>query len=214
MWCCATHPGGFGGSWGEDGNIIAALNYGAGILSRIPSGGGTVQPLTESKPDRKNYGDSWPQVLPGAQAVLFTALPATSSFEEATIEAQSLRTGERKTLVRGGTYGRYVPSGHLLYVHQGTLYAAPMDLKRLELTGSATPVVEEVVTMRIPDSHRLDFSRSGTLVYVRGKAARQTWCGWTVPARRSRFALCRRVWRDISFLTRRQAARNERDGRR
>ena len=138
---------GIGGSWGEDGSIIAALNGPASVLSRIPSGGGTVQPVTELKPERKEYGHSWPQVLPGAQVVLFTALPTTSTvFDQAAIEVQSLKTGERKTIMRGGYYGRYVPSGHLLYVHQGTLYAAPMDLKRLELTGPAAPVVEEVVS--------------------------------------------------------------------
>ena len=35
-----------GGSWGEDGNIVAALNAG-GALSRIPSSGGTPTPVTE-----------------------------------------------------------------------------------------------------------------------------------------------------------------------
>jgi hypothetical protein len=44
---------GFGGSWGEDGNIIAALNGTTGTLSRIPSGGGVVQPVTELKPEKK-----------------------------------------------------------------------------------------------------------------------------------------------------------------
>ncbi len=164
---------GVGGSWGEDGNIIAALNK-ASILSRIPSEGGSVRPVTELKPAEKELGHFWPEVLPGAQAVLFTTLPTTDLFEEATIEAQSLQTGERKALVRGGYYGRYVPSGHLLYMHQGTLYAAPMNVKRLELTGSATPVVEEVMSDPNFGFAQVDFSRSGTLVYVRGKPARQT----------------------------------------
>jgi len=165
---------GLGGSWGEDGNIIAALNSFGSILSRVPSGGGTVQPVTELKPERKESGHTWPQVLPGAQAVLFTALPPIQVFEEATIVAQSLRTGERKTLMRGGYYGRYLPSGHLLYVHQGTLYSAPMDVKRLELTGPAAPVVEDVMSSAGTGFAEVDFSRSGTLIYVRGKAARQT----------------------------------------
>jgi hypothetical protein len=171
---CDTASEGLGGSWGEDGNIIAALNSIYSILSRIPSGGGTVQPVTELKAERKEYAHLWPQVLPGAQAVLFTALPITDLFEEATIELQSLRTGERKTLMRGGYYGRYVPSGHLLYVHQGTLYAASMDVKRLELTGPVAPVVEEVVSNTTWGFAQAYFSWSGTLVYVRGKAARQT----------------------------------------
>ena len=35
-----------GGSWGEDGNIIAALNI-TGGLSRIPSAGGPPTPVTD-----------------------------------------------------------------------------------------------------------------------------------------------------------------------
>jgi Tol biopolymer transport system component len=165
-------PLGVGGSWGEDGNIIAAPSY-ATILSRIPSNGGSVQPVTELNPERKEYLHAWPQVLPGAQAVLFTSMPIAGSLEEATIEAQWLRTGERKTLLRGGYYGRYVPSGHLLYVHQGTLYAAPMDINRLQLNGPTTPVVEEVFSNSTWGFAHADFSPSGTMVYVRGKAARQ-----------------------------------------
>src|SRR6202140_2476293 len=38
-------PAGRGGSWGEDGNIIAALNT-SGVLSRIPSAGGPPTPVT------------------------------------------------------------------------------------------------------------------------------------------------------------------------
>jgi len=166
---------GAGGSWGDDGNIIAALNGPDGILSRIPSAGGSVQPVTQLLPERGELGTSWPQVLPGAQAVLFTALRTTGSFEEAAIVVQSLRTGERKTLVRGGYYGRYAPSGHLLYLHQGTLYAAPMDVKRMKLAGQATPAIEEVVgDPGNTGLAQVDFSRSGTLVYMRGKPPRQT----------------------------------------
>ena len=164
---------GIGGSWGDDGYIIAALSA-ANVLSRIPSGGGTVHQLTELKAGRVEYGHIWPQVLPGAQVVLFTAAPTTGTLDDSTIEAQSLRTGERKTIMRGGYYGRYVPSGHLLYVHQGTLYAAPMDVKRLELIGQAAPVVEEVMSGSNFGFAQSDFSRSGTLVYVPAKAARQT----------------------------------------
>ena len=37
---------GYGGSWGNDANIIAALNF-TGVLSRIPSAGGTPIPVTK-----------------------------------------------------------------------------------------------------------------------------------------------------------------------
>ena len=38
-----------GGSWGDDGNIVAGLSLASG-LSRIPAGGGAVDRLTELKP--------------------------------------------------------------------------------------------------------------------------------------------------------------------
>ena len=169
-----------GGSWGGDGNIIAALrNSGASwTLSQIPASGGPVKPLKELAPE-ENTSHTWPQVLPGAQEVLYTAFSATTmeSYEQAAIEALSLRTGERKTLLRGGYYGRYLPSGHLLYMHRGKLYAAPMDVRRLALTGPAVPVIEEVGGMTDYGLAQMDVSRNGTLVYVAGKA-RKTILTW------------------------------------
>ena len=42
-----------------------------------------------------------------------------------------LASGERKTVHNGGAYARYVPSGHLVYVNKGTLFAVPFDPDRL-----------------------------------------------------------------------------------
>jgi predicted Ser/Thr protein kinase len=57
-----------GGSWGEDGNIIAALDYRAG-LSLIPASGGPPKPLTTLADGEVTH--RWPQILPGGKAVLF-----------------------------------------------------------------------------------------------------------------------------------------------
>jgi Tol biopolymer transport system component len=65
-------PSARGGTWGEDGNIIAALtSTGRGVLSRIPSTGGAPTPLTELA--QGEAGHRWPQILPGGKAVLFTS---------------------------------------------------------------------------------------------------------------------------------------------
>ena len=58
----------------------------------------------------------------------------------------SMASGQRKTLQRGGFYARYLPSGHLVYMHEDTLFAVPFDLKRLEVTGHPAPILEGVVT--------------------------------------------------------------------
>ena len=46
----------------------------------------------------------WPQVLPGSQAVLFTASTLAGNYDDANIDVISLKTGERKTVVRGGFF--------------------------------------------------------------------------------------------------------------
>ena len=132
---------GRGGSWGEDGNIIAALNA-TGGLSRIPSAGGPPTPVTDLQSGEVTH--RWPQILPGGKAVLFTASTATGAFDGANIEVMSLADHRRKTLVRGGTFGRYLPSGHLVYVNRGTLFAVPFDLDRLEVRGTPAPVLDQV----------------------------------------------------------------------
>jgi eukaryotic-like serine/threonine-protein kinase len=161
-------PGARGGSWGEDGSIVAALqSYGSG-LSRIPVAGGAPEPVTELDRERGEATHRWPQILPGGKAVLFTAHTATSAFDTANIEVMSFKDHRRKTLVRGATYGRYLPSGHLVYVSRGTLFAVPFDLDTLEVRGTPAPVLERVAYFAISGIASFDFSRTGTLVYGSG----------------------------------------------
>ena len=159
-------PIGFGGSWGEDGNIIARF-AGSGALSRIPSSGGTPTPLTELAQGEINQ--SWPQVLPGGKAVLFTSSAITANFNEATIEVMSLKDRRRKTLVRGGTFGRYLATsngaGHLAYINNGTLLAVAFDLNALEIRGTPVPLLEQVAYKSQSGSAQIDFSQTGMLLY-------------------------------------------------
>jgi len=157
-----------GGSWGEDGSIIAALDGRA--LSRIPSAGGTPTPVTELAPGEGTH--RWPQILPGGKAVLFTANSSGAGFDGANIEVMSLKDHRRKTLQRGGTFGRYLPTsqgtGHLIYVTRGTLFAVPFDPDRLEVHGTPVPVLEQVSYSAQVGYAQLDFSRIGMLAYRGG----------------------------------------------
>jgi serine/threonine-protein kinase len=158
---------GRGGSWGEDGNIIAALGNGTG-LSRIPSAGGPPTPVTELQTGEITH--RWPQILPGGKAVLFTASPMGAAFDGANIDVMSLADHRRTTLVRGGTFGRYVPSGHLVYANRGTVFAVPFDVDRLEVHGTPAPVLDQVGYNTAEGSAQLDSSQAGTLIYRSGGA--------------------------------------------
>jgi serine/threonine-protein kinase len=71
---------------------------------------------------------------------------------------------------RGGSYARYLPSGHLVFINAGTLFAAPFDLRELELTASPVPVLEEVADSLAEGGAQFDFTAAGLLAYVSGSS--------------------------------------------
>jgi Tol biopolymer transport system component len=158
-----------GGSWGEDGTIV--FSKGGSALSKVSSAGGTPQPLTTLDQQAGEITHRWPQVLPGSKAVLFTG-GIGANFEGAEIAVYSMASGQRKTVQRGSFYARYLPSGHVVYMHEGTLFAVPFDLKRLEVTGQPAPILEDVVTNAAAGA-QFSFSENGNLVYVAGRARDQ-----------------------------------------
>lgn len=101
--------------------------------------------------------------------MLFTATAALGGFDDANIEVMSLKDRHRKTLQRGGTYGRYLPTanatGQLVYINKGTLFAVPFDPDTLEVRGTPVPVLHKVSYSSGNGSAQLDFSQAGTLVY-------------------------------------------------
>jgi Tol biopolymer transport system component len=160
-----------GGSWGEDGTIVFAPNTRV-ALSKVSSAGGTSQPLTTFDKQAGEVTQRWPQVLPGGKAVLFTSSTHGYNYDDAEIVVYSMTSGQRKTLLRGGFYARFLASGYLVYMHGGTLFAVPFDLKRLEVTGQPVPILEGVVT-NTNGGAQFSFSETGSLVYVPGRATGQ-----------------------------------------
>jgi serine/threonine-protein kinase len=160
-------PGMIAPSWGDDGTIIAALGWGTG-LSRIPSSGGQPTPVTELDRAKSEHRHGWPQVLPGSRAVLFSSQRLAENFDDADIDVVSLKTGARTTIHHGGFFARYLPSGHVVWIHQNALYAAPFDLSRLVLTGEPRPVVDDIGN-GMDTGGDFAFSRDGLFVYNSGK---------------------------------------------
>jgi Tol biopolymer transport system component/DNA-binding winged helix-turn-helix (wHTH) protein len=146
------------GAWADDGNIIAALNVADG-LSRIPAGGGQPELLGMKGEAEEVF--RWPQILPGGEAVLFSS--ARGDYENGNIDVFSLKTGERKTVARGGILGKYVAAGYLVYLHQNELLATPFDLKTLKVSGSPHAVLEDMGGRLAGWNY--DVSDNGTFVY-------------------------------------------------
>ena len=182
-------PGGRGGAWGEDGTIVFSPARAGAALMRVSPAGGEPQPVTTLAEGDVTH--RWPQVLPGGRAVLYSAHTNPVGFDNARIIVQDVPLGAAKTVVRDGYYGRYLPSGHLVYMRDGTLFAVRFDLQRLEVVGAAQPVIENVANNAASGGAEIAFSNNGTLAFVPGRtvtgAAAILWgdAGRRLPALRS-----------------------------
>ena len=156
---------GHGAAWLPDRTIVASFDEFE--LRRVPENGGAPQSLFPQHPEEDRY----PQALPGGQSILFTSAPmGTSDFDNANLDVMSLKTGARKTVVHGGYFGRYLPSGHLLYVHGDTIYAIRFHLSRAETQGAPVPILQGASADPALAAGHFDVSNNGTLVYVTGRS--------------------------------------------
>jgi len=153
-----------GGAWGPDDTILYPEKWAGGLL-RVPASGGSGAPLTKPALKGEDRGHLWPEILPDGKAVLFTVFTG-GSLDDYAIAVRSLTTGEQKVLIRGGTFGRYAATGHILYARGGALFAVPFDAKRLVVTGAPYPVAQGVALNT--NGAGFAVSRGGTLLYVPG----------------------------------------------
>jgi serine/threonine-protein kinase len=159
-----------GASWGENDDIIATLDS-TGRLFRVPMDGGEPVPVFEPA---AGTNARWPQHLPGG-AILF---PQTRGSTASGVHVVRLGESTSRELLPSGTYGRYLSSGHLLYVDRGTLLAAPFDVATLTLAGTPARVLDGVVTSPSFGFAQLAVANDGTLVYQRTRGSGLTRLMW------------------------------------
>ena len=133
----------------------------AGIM-QVPDAGGTPRLLIPAEEGDRFWG---PQMLPGGEWVLMTVRSTDqASWDEAQIVVQSVTTGERTVLVTGRG-GRYLLTGHLVYVVNHVLFAVPFDVGSRAVTAGPVPLVEGV-REGFGGAAQFSVSATGTLVYV------------------------------------------------
>jgi serine/threonine-protein kinase len=155
-----------GGAWLEDGTIVLSRGFTV-PLTRVPEDGGEPQPLTILDSTRSERTHRWPERLPGSDWVLFTCGTAASpgDYEDATIEAVSRRTGERRVLARGAM-ARYSPTGHLVFARGGVLHAARLDARDPKPVRSPLPVLSGIGGETTSGAYHFDVADDGTLAYL------------------------------------------------
>jgi Tol biopolymer transport system component/predicted Ser/Thr protein kinase len=161
----AEPAGAIGGAWAEDDTIYFVKSFASGIFA-VPAGGGPPRQVTQpSKIDDRVH--LWPNVIPGGGGLIFTVWTGRS-FNEARIEALSLKTGKRKVLIEGGTDAHYLSNGYIAYAHNGTLFAIAFDPEQLEVRGAPVPLIEGVLTGASNGDAVYAASQNGILVFEPG----------------------------------------------
>jgi eukaryotic-like serine/threonine-protein kinase len=161
-------PDGLGGSWSSSNTIVFASATGSS-LQKVSADGGAPARATELDVSRGEFSHRWPEFLPDGDTVLFT-VGTVGEWDEAEIAAQSLRTGKRTSVFKGGTSPRYIPPGQLAYAHDGAIWIATFDPQRLTISGTPSRALEAVSTS-VDGAVQFSVSRSGAAVYHPSTAA-------------------------------------------
>jgi eukaryotic-like serine/threonine-protein kinase len=167
---CEGSLGG-GAAWGTDNTIVFRGSKG---LMRVSSDGGTPEQFTTVDTANGETSHSHPQFLPGGRHLVFTV----SGKDGLMFAVRDLDKPGHHVVARGGYNGKYAESGHLLYVRDRTLFAAPFDLARLAVTGSEVGVVEDISRFGPAGTADYSVSRTGLLAYFSEGGAQGTTLAW------------------------------------
>jgi hypothetical protein len=140
--------------WGPDGAIYVTAETG---VVRIPRGGGDPELITRRPAGEGNHFLT--DLLPGGERGLMSVERPGQPSE---VRVVALSTGESEELTQG-TWPRYVSTGHLLYLLDGALMAAPFDPASGRMTTAPAPVLDDVLAYAV--------AADGTLVYSTGSGA-------------------------------------------
>lgn len=174
--CDAPSEG--GGTWTEDGRVIAALGP-SGDLSSVPAAGGVPRPFGnfQGEPAEMTHHGR-PVALPGGKGILFIS---GIGVAPGLLRVLPPGGGPAKNLVEGVSTARFLPSGYLLLNSGETMYVAPMDPNRLELTGQPFPLVEGMANNHFRGGE-FDVSATGTLVYRNNPPSANRAIVWVDPS--------------------------------
>ena len=157
----------WGATW-RNGTMAFGVNTGGAMVQAVPDSGGPLRTLATADASKETV--SQPQLLEDGKHLLFVLREKADAQSEGRIVVQALDGKDRRTLVNGGSDPRVLPTGQLLYIHDGTLLAVPLDRKRLTVAGGPVPVVEGVTETQITWAGQFAVSSVGTLVFRPGSA--------------------------------------------
>ena len=145
-----------GGSWGADGTILFAADFGRAIY-RIPSTGGERVPIRlqgEHGTDLR-----WPSFVPGTTAFIYSSRRAPGQPRMIMVGRLDA-SGSDQVLLESDANAQ-IAADRLLFVRNGRLFAQPFDGRALRLTGTPRPVAGRIGSNLYNREDYANFSAAG-----------------------------------------------------
>jgi len=154
-------------SWGDGGEIVFMPTWGSGLAIVRDQPNSTPRPITRLDLEAGDRAHITPSVLPGSHAALFSIWRG-GPLAENEIASVDLKSGEVRTVLKGGSGARYMASGSLLYASGSTLMVVPFSVKDQAVTGNPHPVLDSVLMNGGNGFSYFAVSDRGMLVYTQG----------------------------------------------
>ena len=157
-----------GATWVPGGIIFSPAAKAGLVLAR--ESGGPLETLTVPDASKKEVSHRWPSALPDGRHVLFTIKKeGIASFDQGEIALLDVQARTYKTLFRGGSFARWLPTGQIVFTRGSTIMAVAFDPRTEQIAGEPVTVTDGVMTEPGSGSAQYAVARdTGTLVLVPG----------------------------------------------
>jgi len=166
-----------GGSWNRDDIIVFSPNNAGVSIQRVAAAGGVPVDVTKTKGTLRH-----PVFLPDGRHFLYSS--TNGAAEQMGIYVASLDGKENRRVLPDASSAVFAPpqgagrTGHILFVRENTLMAAPFDAASAQLSGDVFPVAEGVSLTTDVYYVRVTVSENGVLLYEAGGAIGENQIGW------------------------------------
>ena len=162
----------FGLRWQGDTLVVG---QGRSIATVAETGGKprTLVSVTEDSGEQIGH----PQLLNDGRDVMYTVRPRNGTWNDGDIVVQPVAGGARRVLIPGGTDGRVLPTGYLIYWRDDSLWGHVFDERSLQLSGGPVPLEESVrgtASVNGSGAGQFAVADNATLVFIPGRATQLT----------------------------------------
>ena len=160
------------GTWNRDGTILFTGLFPLGLY-RVSDKGGKPERVLTPEASGRDAAAIWPHFLPDGRRFLYLQLRSASAGNTGGRELRvgSLDSKEIRTVARIDSRAEYSPTGHLVYVREGALFAQPFDEGDARLHGDPQLLSESVDYFYGPGNAAFSVSNNGVLVFETAPAA-------------------------------------------